>query len=867
MKTNEIRKLYMEYFKSKGHTVVASDSLIPSNDPTLLFSSAGMVQFKPLYVTKGPIPYNTATSCQKCFRTPDLERVGLTPRHHTFFEMLGNFSFGDYFKKEAIEYAWDFSVNVLKLPKELLWVTIFENDDEAGEIWHKHIGLPKERIVKLGKKDNFWGPVGGTGPCGPCSEIYIDFGEEFGCGKPDCKPGCDCDRFEEFWNNVFPSFDARPDGKMLPLARRGVDTGMGLERLASILQNTKNNYDIDIIKLIVLEAAKLTGSEYKKDAKKDVWLKIITDHVRASTFLISDGIHPLNEGRGYVLRRIIRRAVRYGKLLGEDNSFLYKLSGTVVDIMKEAYPELGERRVQISDVIKQEEDRFRETLNQGINLLEEVMAKCKGVIPGAEVFKLHDTYGFPLELTKEIAAERNLKVDEKGFEAALAEQQERARGAWKGSGEKELPGMLSEFPKTVFTGYSGEERYSGKANILGIIAASAAIKSAKKDDEVLIVLDRTPFYGESGGQMGDVGRILGDKFEAEVINTEKFQQKVFVHRVKILRGVASPGDAVLASVDIKRRKAIMRNHTATHLLQAALRAVLGDHVRQSGSFVGPDYFRFDFTHFKSVTKDELDKIENAVNERILDSLNVTMDEMDASEAKKTGALAFFGEKYGDKVRVVCIEGVSKEFCGGTHVNNIGKIGVVKIVSESSVASGIRRIEAVSGVGAFKLIKDKERIVTELANNLKIDPAKLIERVGKMSEEIKTLEKEIVRLKRGEGAVKTTDLAGSAKEIKGMKAVIAKLEGVEAKDMRDIGDKLRDKLQSGVIVLFASNEEKTSYLCMVTKDLTDKVNAGNIIKEIAKLTGGSGGGRPDMAQGGCKKVEDLDALVKKAEQII
>lgn len=864
MLTNDIRKLYLDYFRQKNHRIVPSDSLVPSNDPTLLFTSAGMVQFKSMYVSKGKLEYTRATSCQKCLRTPDLENVGKTPRHHTFFEMLGNFSFGDYFKKESLSWSWDFITNVLKMPKDALWASIYEEDNEAFEIWNKTIGLPTERIVRLGKKDNFWGPVGGSGPCGPCSEIYIDFGAKYGCGKKDCKPGCDCDRFEEFWNNVFPCYDAQPDGSFKPLQNIGVDTGMGLERLASILQNTRNNYDIDIVKPLVLEAGKLTDTVYKEDAKKDVMLKVIADHSRAVTFLLADGIVSSNEGRGYVLRRIIRRAVRFGKLLGQEQPFMYKLSGEVVKQMKPAYPEFEERKNQISQAIKLEEERFLQTLNQGTNLLDGLLEKNKGALSGADAFKLYDTYGFPLELTMEIAAERGVKVDEKGFEKALAEQQEKARLAWKGSGEKEMSGQLAQFPQTEFTGYKDCE---AEAKVIGILKDGKSENALKAGEDGIVVLDRSPFYGEMGGQAGDTGRLSGSAFEAEVTGSEKFQQKVTVHKVKVAKGVVKAGDKLKAVINKERREAIMSNHTATHLLHWALRQVLGDNVRQSGSYVGQDYFRFDFNHGKGVTPEELDKIEDLINQKIQKSEKVVISELSIEEAKKTGAIALFGEKYGETVRVVNVEGVSKEFCGGTHVDNTGRIEIVKITKESSVASGIRRIEGVSGKAALELFKEKEKILSELSKLLNVEDGKLVERVAKLNDQVKSLEKEVSKLKKGEGVAKTGDVLASAKEVKGAKIIVQLLEGVNPGELRDIGDKIKDKVSNGVIVLFTSSEDKISYLCLVTKDLSAKVKAGAIVKEIATLTGGSGGGRDDMAQGGCKSGPDLKDLMSKVSTLI
>lgn len=866
MLTNEIRKTYLEYFKSKGHTVVKSDSLIPSNDSTLLFTSAGMVQFKPMYVSKGKLEYVRAASCQKCVRTPDLENVGNTPRHHTFFEMLGNFSFGDYYKKEAISYSWDFITNVLQLPKDNLWVSVYEEDDEAFDIWSKIIGLPEKRIVRLGKKDNFWGPVGGSGPCGPCTEIYIDFGVEHGCGGRDCKPGCDCDRFEEFWNNVFPSFDAQADGSFNPLQKKGVDTGMGLERLASILQNTKNNYDIDIIKPLVLEAGKITGTIYKADAKKDKMLKIMADHARAATFLISDGIIPLNEGRGYVLRRLIRRAVRFGKLLGRDLPFMSELSAMVVKQMKTPYPELEERKEQIGRIIRQEEERFITTLNQGMNLLEEYIEKNSGSIPGAVAFKMYDTYGFPLELTMEIAVEKGLAVDQKGFREELKKQQEKARCAWKGSGEKELSGQLAQFEKTEFMGF---DSLTSEAKVIGLLKDGNPVNEVKEGDEAVMLLNVSPFYGEMGGQDGDTGAISNSNFTAEVFGSEKFQQKVTVHKVKIKKGRVKAGETVKASVDIERREAIMKNHTATHILHWALRTVLGENVRQAGSYVGAEHFRFDFSHGKAVSGEELEKIEVLVNEKILLSSSVTVEELSLEEARKTGALAFFGEKYGASVRVVSVAGVSKEFCGGTHVENTGRIEVVKITKESSVASGIRRIEAVSGNAALKLFKEKEKILVDLSKILKVEEDKLVEKIAKLSEQMKVLEKEVLKLKQGGGVINSAELLKEVKDVKGAQLLIKELEGAKPEDLRTVGDKLRSNMKNGIIVLFARGEEKISFLCMVTKELSSKVKAGVIVKDIAGITEGSGGGRDDMAQGGCKvsAVADIKKVIKEITQLI
>ncbi|MFH1823620.1 MAG: alanine--tRNA ligase [Candidatus Firestonebacteria bacterium] len=865
MKTSEIRKLFLEFFKNKGHIIKPSDSLIPSNDPTLLFTSAGMVQFKPMYVTEGKIEFTRAVTCQKCFRTDDLERVGQTSRHHTFFEMLGNFSFGDYFKKEAIEWAWEFVNLVLKLPKDSLWISVYKEDNEAFDIWNKHLAIPESKIVKLDKKDNFWGPVSRAGgPCGSCSEIYIDFGPSSGCGHKNCRPGCDCDRFDEFWNLVFPSYNADSSGNLHPLAKRGVDTGMGLERMASILQNVNNIFDIDIIKPIIVEVANLTEVRHKEDAKKDVQIKIITDHIRAITFLIGDGVFPLNEGRGYVLRRMIRRAVRFGKLLGIEKPFLYKLVGHVADMMKDTYPELNERRTNISQIVGQEEERFHETLVQGMNILNELMEKYKEEIPAEEAFKLYDTFGFPLDLTKEIVGEKGIKVDEDVFKKLLEEQQEKARLSWKGTGDKEVSSMLNQFSKTEFVGY---ETFEIESKVVGILKGNVLVKESATNEEVSLIFDKTPFYGESGGQTGDTGLIKKDGFEGFVLVAEKYLQKIIVHMVKIKEGKIKIGDRVKAVVDIERRKSIMRHHTATHLLQHSLREVLGGNVTQSGSYVESDYFRFDFTHYKALTKTELDKVEQIINEKIIQNLPVLIKEMKIEEAKKTGALAFFGEKYGELVRVVAIGDISLELCGGTHVKNTGEIGLVKIISESSAASGIRRIEARAGIGSYKMIREQEKILKDISAVLNIKYKEIPDRIEKMIETIKSLEKEVDRLKRGEGLFKVDEILKDVQQIKNINVVIKSIDNLDLGLLRDIGDKIKDKLKTCCVVLFTTKDNKLSYICMITKDLLEKINASFIIKEIAKIIGGSGGGRVDLAEGGAKSVNDLSKVLKETENII
>jgi len=871
MKTGEIRQKYLDFFKARNHAEKPSDSLIPA-DPTLLFTSAGMVQFKPLWLTKGPIEFSRATTCQKCFRTQDIDLVGRTARHHTFFEMLGNFSFGDYFKKEAIEWAWEWVTGDLKLPKDALWVSVYLEDKESEEIWQKDIGIKSERIVHLGKSDNFWGPVNPEGgPCGPCSEIYIDHGPARGCGKKNCKPGCECDRFEEFWNLVFPSYNQDEKGNLKPLPKPGVDTGLGLERLAAILQSRKNNFEIDILMPVLLATAELAGKTYGKNPDDDVKLKVITDHIRAVVFLISDGVLPSNEGRGYVLRRILRRAARVGRLLGIENTFLYKIVDTVVEQMKDPYTELVNHREHVTRVVLKEEERFSETLDQGLVILNELIDECRKKkqknVPGSSVFKLYDTFGFPLELTQEILAEHKLTVNEKEFQNAMEEQQKRARSAWAGTGEAGATDIHHQIRNQGATEFLGYERFESESVVRAIIVDGSLKDSAKSGEAIEVVLDRTPFYGESGGQVGDTGTIAGIETGAviEVMDTLKPLQDLIIHKANVKKGGIKTGDRVKVSVDIKRRLSIARHHTATHLLQSALRQIIGTHIGQAGSLVEPDRLHFDFTHFSGLTAQELERVEARVNELIRENLPVKMEEMPVTEARKTDALAFFGEKYGQKVRVVTIGDISKEFCGGTHLTATGQIGFLKIVSETSTAAGVRRIEAIVGETAYQDMKKSEEILKKLSDNFKVSKDKLPERIEKLVMQLKAAEKEITELRSrlatgGENTVQPREIAG-------VKVIISSSEGLDLNALRRSGDILKSRINSGIIVLSSSFEGKGILICMITKDLCARVNAGVLVKEIISLAGGSGGGNPELGQAGCKDASKLRSALDAIPDIL
>jgi alanyl-tRNA synthetase len=873
---NEIRESFLKYFEGKGHTLVTSSSLIPKDDPTLLFTNAGMVQFKNSFLGLENRGYTRAASCQKCARAGgkhnDLENVGVTARHHTFFEMLGNFSFGDYFKEEAIAWAWEYLIDVAKLPKEKLWITIFQDDNEAFEIWNKKMKVPHDRIVRMGEKSNFW-MMGETGPCGPCSEILYDQGKDTGCGRPECDVHCDCDRHLEIWNLVFTQFDRDESGKLTPLPKPNIDTGMGLERLTAVIQSKKSNYDTDLFTPIIRFVEKTADIAYGKNADNDISIRVVADHSRAITFLIGDGITPSNEGRGYVLRRILRRAARHGKLLGINKPFLNQSAQVVIDMMKGVYPDLAEKASFITKMILNEERRFMETLDAGLRILNEETAALKkakkSILPGALVFKLYDTYGFPADLTADIVRHDGFTLDNDGFEAEMEQQRERARGAWKGSGEEAIAecylkasslGIISEF-----CGYEGTNKSDAK--ILAIFVDGNPADSVREGQKAEIVLDTTPFYGESGGQTGDTGYLEGTGFNFKIEDTKRPIDKFIVHKGNVLKGEIKVGAKAQLIIDEERRKAIAANHSGTHILQAALKAVLGDHIKQSGSLVNALRLRFDFTHFSKISDEELQRVETIANNMIRKNLPVKTEVCALEDALKTGATAVFDEKYGATVRIVKMGEMSMELCGGTHVKQTGDIGLLKVVHESAIAAGVRRIEAVTGKEALTHVQKAEEELKKAAGLLKASPLEVFDRTEKILKQTRELEKEIEALKGKLAARDSGDLMNQARVIGGVKVLAAQVSIADVKTLRDFGDKLRDKLESGIILLGSKAGEKALLLCMVTKDLTGKYHAGNIIKELAPLVGGSGGGRPDMAQAGGTQPENLSKVFPALEKLL
>ena len=873
---NAIRESFLKYFAGKGHTQVTSSSLIPKDDPTLLFTNAGMVQFKNSFLGLENRRYTRAVSCQKCARAGgkhnDLENVGVTARHHTFFEMLGNFSFGDYFKEEAIAWAWEYLIDVAKLPKDKLWITIYNDDNEAFDIWNKKMKVPKDRIVRMGEKSNFW-MMGETGPCGPCSEIIYDQGEGIGCGRPECDINCECDRHLEIWNLVFTQYDRDQNGKLNPLAKPSIDTGMGLERLTAVIQGVKSNYDTDLFTPIISFMEKTSGKTYGKNADNDVSIRVIADHSRAVTFLIGDGIMPSNEGRGYVLRRILRRAARHGKMLGINKPFLHQSAQVVIDMMKGVYPDLVEKASYITKVILNEEQRFMETLDAGLRILQEETVTLrqagKSVLPGSLIFKLYDTFGFPTDLTADIVKRDGFTLDNDGFNAEMEQQRFRARGAWKGSGEEAVAecylkasssGIVSEF-----CGYEGVIKAQSK--VAAIFINGQSVQSAKEGQEAEIVLTTTPFYGESGGQVGDTGFLEGTGFIFRVSDTKKPVDKFIVHKGIVQEGKIKVGNAVQLIVDEERRKAIAANHSGTHILQAALKAVLGDHIKQSGSQVNAEGLRFDFTHFSKISDEEMKRIEEIANDIIRKNLDVQTEVCALEDALKTGATAVFDEKYGATVRIVKMGEMSMELCGGTHVQRTGDIGLLKVVHESAIAAGVRRIEAVTGKEALTHVQKAEEELKKAAGLFKANPLELADRTEKLLKHTRDLEKEIEALK-GKLATKDSgDLMNQIKEIGSVKVLAVEVSIADTKTLRDFGDKLRDKMESGIILLGSKAGEKALLLCMVTKDLAGKYHAGNIIKELAPLVGGSGGGRPDMAQAGGTQPDNLGKIFSALEKLL
>jgi alanyl-tRNA synthetase len=868
---NELREMFLSFFESKDHLRAPSFSLVPRNDPSILLINAGMTPLKPYFTGKEKPPHPRMATCQKCIRTPDIENVGKTARHGTFFEMLGNFSFGDYFKKEAIPWAWEFFTVTLGIPEDLLYVSVYEQDDEAYDIWHKDVGLDASKLFRMGKADNFW--EHGIGPCGPCSEIYFDRGPEKGCGKPTCTVGCECDRFIEVWNNVFTQFDRQADGTYLELASKNIDTGMGLERLACVMQGVDNLFEVDAIRAILDHVVRITGVHYGADRDKDVSIRVITDHARSVTMMVSDGILPSNEGRGYVLRRLLRRAARHGRLLGVSRLFLAEVAGTVIECFGQAYPNLVEKHDYILKVITLEEEKFHQSVDQGSAILDgfiqEVKAAGGSTLPGDKVFRLHDTYGFPLDLTREIVVENGLAIDEDGFHAEMKKQKDKAREAHRSrEGSAWEKDLFAGTDKSVSTGFVGYGQSSCDAKVLWIVSGDGLTDEAQQDDEVTLVLDRTPFYAESGGQAGDTGLLRHDDFLMEVTDTRKTADGKFLHVGRVVSGGILVGDTVTAQIDVVRRKATARNHTVTHLLHKALRTVLGDHVNQAGSYVTPERLRFDFTHFSAVTPEQLRTISSLVNEKILENLPVMVREMSVDEARKTGAMALFGEKYGDVVRVVSAGEYSIELCGGTHLSATGEAGLLKIVSEGGVAAGVRRIEAVTGLGAIGWYDASEQLLRQSADMVRAQPEELPHRLESMADEIKTLKRAVDQATQKLAGSGMDGLIANAVELGGFMVVAGRLDGLDINALRTASDTLKNRLGSGILVLASALDGKVNLIVAATPDAVKAgVHAGHVIRAAAQACGGGGGGRPDMAQAGGKDVTAIPAALEAARTAI
>ena len=874
LSANELRQSFLDYFSQYDHAVVPSAPLIPQADPTLLFTNAGMNQFKRVFLGEESRSYSRAASAQKCMRAGgkhnDLENVGYTRRHHTSFEMLGNFSFGDYFKEDAIRYGWEYLTKTLGLPADQLWITVFQDDDEAFELWEKKIGVPAGRIVRLGHKENFW-QMGDTGPCGPCSEIHIDQGVDLGCGRPECAVGCDCDRYLEIWNLVFMQFDRDAEGTLHPLPKPSIDTGMGLERLAAIVQKVSSNYDSDVFIPLLSAIADRTGHTYGKDAVSDRSLRVIADHLRAIAFMITDGILPSNEGRGYVLRRILRRGSRHGRLLGIKEPFLHELTGTVVSQMEGVYPELRQAANVIVQAVEGEEERFIGTLDQGLPILNtmvnEAKAEIRGSLDGESVFKLYDTYGFPLDLIEEAAREQGLVTDLEGFQRALDAQRDRARKAGSFVPEREKPiitELTQEVGPTEFLGYQALE---SESVVQAILINEQLADEAVEGDDIEVVLTATPFYPEGGGQVGDQGTLVGPDGRIQVRDTTKVGGKLYLHKGKVVAGRVRKGEHVVASVNAVTRHDTARNHTATHLMHAALREILGPHVKQEGSLVAPNRLRFDFSHFKPLGTRDVEEIESLVNQHVRDNTTVQTDVMGIQEATQAGALAFFGDKYGEQVRVVGIGEFSKELCGGTHCHATGEIGTFRIISEGGVAAGMRRIEALTGVGAFDHSKKGEAEVRELAELLKTSPSEVVPKTRKLVSQLKEKERELERLKLKMMDQGSGNAEADVRDIKGVQVHVQRADGLSMQELRLFSDKVRNKVSEGVIALGSVADDKVSLLVIVTKDLSKKIKAGDLIKEMATEVDGSGGGRPDMAQAGGKNPAGLKQALEKVFSLV
>ncbi len=865
---NDLREKYLSFFESKGHLRLPSYPLVPINDKSLLLINSGMAPMKKFFTGEEIPPRNRVTTCQKCIRTPDLERVGHTARHGTFFEMLGNFSFGDYFKEEAITWAWEFLTVTLEIPSDLLWPSIYENDEEAYDIWVNKIGVNPAHVVRLGKADNFW--EHGSGPCGPCSEIYFDRGIKYGCGSPDCKPGCDCDRFMEIWNNVFSQFNNDGNGNYTELAQKNIDTGMGLERLACVMQGVDNMFEVDSIRRVIDKVSEISGKTYGADASNDISIRVVTDHSRSAMFMISDGVIPSNEGRGYVLRRIIRRACRHGKLLGINRSFLSETVTVSIDESCGAYPELDAKRDYILKVISMEEDRFDATVDAGLAILSDIVrsaiADHADKISGEDVFKLYDTFGFPIDLTREIASESNLGIDENTFNDLMRRQRERAREARANIGgwDESSKSLLSDLPKTEFTGYTD---YKSEAKVIAILTDAGSVESVNEGD-CSIILDRTPFYGEGGGQVGDTGTIRNDSFIASVYDTKK-TDGVYIHVCTVANGTLSVGDSVTADIEDARRDAICRNHSAVHLLQAALRTVLGSHVEQAGSYVDENICRFDFTHFAALTTEEIRTVENLVNANILVAYDIATTETDIETARANGAMALFGEKYGKVVRMVKMGTFSTELCGGTHCQNTGKIGLFKIISETGVAAGTRRIEAVTGLGVLRLIAQKEDLISETAAELKIqNHADIAKRATALQAELHTAKKEIEALNAKIASSRLGDILKNAVKVGKVQLITARLDDMQPDAARALADDIKAQNANAVAVLAINGGGKLNFLCVAGKDaVAAGAHAGKLVGTVAAITGGKGGGRPDNAMAGGKDESKIDEALAYAAQWI
>ena len=867
---NQLRKMFLEFFESKGHLAMKSFSLVPHNDKSLLLINSGMAPLKP-YFTGAEIPPRTrVTTCQKCIRTGDIENVGKTARHGTFFEMLGNFSFGDYFKTEAIHWTWEFLTEVVGLDPNRLYPSVYLDDDEAFDIWNKEIGIPAERIFRFGKEDNFW--EHGAGPCGPCSEVYYDRGEKYGCGKEGCTVGCDCDRYMEVWNNVFTQFDNDWEGHYSELEHKNIDTGMGLERLAVVVQDVDSLFDVDTVCALRNKVCEFAGKTYHANEKDDVSIRLITDHIRSATFMISDGIMPSNEGRGYVLRRLIRRAARHGRLLGIKDTFLAELSGTVADTSKEGYPELEEKRNFIHKVISKEEEQFNKTIDQGLRILAELEQEMeeKGVktLDGAQAFKLYDTYGFPLDLTTEILEEKGYTVDEAAFKACMEEQRTKAREAREVSNYMGADATVyDELDPALTTEFTGYTTLADSGKVMAMTTEDEVVEALTEGQKGTILVDKTPFYATMGGQQGDIGVISTDKGVFIVEETIKLRGGKEGHVGVMKEGMIAVQDTVNLSVNTEKRQDTEKNHSATHLLQKALKTVLGDHVEQKGSLVTPDRLRFDFVHFQSMTAEEIQQVEDLVNKEIRAGLTVCTDIMDIESAKKSGAMALFGEKYDQEVRVVSMGDFSKELCGGTHVRNTSEIQAFKIVSESGIAAGVRRIEALTGNGVFAYYRTMEQTMADLAKTMKTTPSELLTRAQHMTAEIKALNSELESLKSKLAKDSLGDVMDQVKEINGTKVLAAKVAGVDMNGLRDLGDQLKEKLGEGVVVLVSTMGEKVSLIAMVTDGAMKKGgHAGKLIKEVAAVVGGGGGGRPNMAQAGGKDASKVDVAVAKVYEV-